>query len=161
MDEKNTLSIISSTELNLLIYLAAIIEKKKFPGIECNVDQKVYQEIKKKITDTWNQIITESKQFNSIGRYDEIINSIFGSVPQEKRDEISHYFRAWWFEQPQNGFGYIMEKLVFQLPRKELERVIGNEHSTIVLVFDAIPESCQQQNEKYFIIIPLYRFCPI
>lgn len=161
MSNHKTISIISSTELNLLLYLYAINERKKFPGIECNVDQKVYQEIKKKITDTWNQIIAESKQFNSICRYDEIINSIFGSVPQEKRDEISHYFRAWWFEQPQYGFGYMMEKLVFQLPRKDLERVIGNEHSTIVLVFDAIPENCQQQDEKYFIIIPLYRFCPI
>ena len=161
MGKIKVLTTVSSTELNLLVYLEAINEKKKFPGIEFNVEQVVYQEIKKKIKDTWNQIIAESKQFNSVGRYDEIINHILGSIPQEKRNEILHYFKAWWFEQPKHGFGYIMEKLVWQLPRDEIERIIGEQHNTIVLVFDSIPENCQQQDENSFIIVPLYKFCPI
>ena len=93
---RNVLSLISAPELNLLVYLEAINEKREFPGIQFNVDQVIYQEIKENIKDTWNQIIAESKQYNSSGRYDEIVNDILGNISEEKRKEILHYFKAWW-----------------------------------------------------------------
>jgi len=154
------LTLISPPELNLLVYLEAINEKKEFPGIQINVDQVVYHEIEHRIKDTWNQIIEESKQFNSVGRIDEIIENILGNISEEKRKEILHYFKAWWCEQPKHGFGYIMEKLVFQFGRDELLRISGEQHKTILLIFDAPPEHCKLQDENSYIIIPLDRFYP-
>jgi len=155
------LTIVSSVELNLLVYLHSINEKKEFPGIEFNVDPLVYQGIKEKIIDTWNLIIMEGKQFNMIGRCDEIINNILEDIDLAKKNEISHFFKTWWYKQPKHGFGDIMGKLVFQIGRDELIRVIGDQHRTVILVFDSIPDDCQQSDENNFTIIPLYKFCPI
>ena len=52
----------------------------------------------------------------------------------------------------------MMEQLVFQLGRDELLRISGNQHQTILLVFDDPPVNCQQQDENSFVIIPLHRF---
>ncbi|MCG3088921.1 DUF4423 domain-containing protein [Sporosarcina cyprini] len=152
------LTVVSPPELNLLVYLEAINEKKDFPGIQFSVDDQEYEKIKERIKNTWNQIIAESKQFNSVGRYDEIVNNILASLSEAKRKEIIHCFKTWWLQQPKHGFGYMMEQLVFQLGRDELLRISGSQHHTIVLVFDDPPANCQQQDESGFIIMPLHRF---
>lgn len=159
MTEIKVLTVNASLIFNLLVYLEAINEKKEFPGIQINDELEVYNEINERIKVTWN-VMTNPEQFSSVGSISETIDNILSSIPKAKRNEVSHFFKAWWLEQPKHGFGYIMERLVFQLGRKELLRISGNKHKQIFLLFDDPPKNCRQQDERNFIFIPLYRFYP-